>query len=94
MALQITGIRKPGGRSNSHEAISHYRWRKDANGETGIDTRIDVISYLERNGEKAYVKVGNLTAWCAIRTNEHGTKYLQTHADNQWSDNLLSLPEV
>ncbi|HEU4914913.1 MAG TPA: DUF3892 domain-containing protein [Candidatus Saccharimonadales bacterium] len=93
MALQITGIRKPGSR-DSHEAISHYRWRKDHNGETGIDARLDVISYLERNNEKAYVSVGGSTAWCGIRTNQYGTKYLQTYADGKWDDNLLSLPEV
>lgn len=93
MALQITGIRKPGGR-DSHEAISHYRWRKDHNGETGIGARLDVIGYLERNNEKAYVSVGTATAWCGIRTNQYGTKYLQTYADNTWNDNLLSLPEV
>lgn len=94
MALQITGIRKPGGAHNAHEAISHYRWRKDSNGETGIDTRMDVINYLERNNEKAYVSVGGRTAWCGIRVNSHGTKYLQTYADSTYNDNLLSLPQV
>jgi len=93
MALQITGIRKPGGR-HSHEAISHYRWRKDTTGEEGIDARLEVITYLENNNEKAYVSAGGQTAWCAIRTNAYGTKYLQTYADGTYNDNLLSLPEV
>ena len=92
MALEITGIRKPDP-NDPHEAISHYRWRKDASGETGIDERLEVISYLERNDEKAYVADGNTKIWCAIRKNQHGTKYLQTYADSEWSNNLLSLPQ-
>jgi len=77
MALQITGIRKPNP-SDSHTAISHYRWRKDANGETGIDTRMDVINYLERNRETAYVSVAAGTITCTIRENQYGTKFLET----------------
>lgn len=93
MALQITGIRKPNP-DDSHVAISHYRWRKDATGETGIDTRMDVIDYLERNREAAYVSVAAGTVTCTIRENQHGTKYLETRPDNTGKDNLLALPQV
>lgn len=94
VSLQITGIRKPGGAQNPHEAISHYGWRKDSNGETGISERLEVINYLEANRESAYVSVGGNMVWCDIRVNEHGTKFLQTYADNKYNDNLLSLPPI
>ena len=93
MALQITGIRKPNP-DDSHTAISHYRWRKDAGGETGIDTRMDVIDYLERNREAAYVSVAAGTVTCTIRENQYGTKYLETRPDSTGKDNLLALPQV
>lgn len=93
MALQITGIRKPNP-NDSHTAISHYRWRKDANGETGIDTRMDVINYLERNHETAYVSVAAGTITCSIQENQYGTKFLETRPDSTGKDNLLALPQV
>ena len=91
MPLQITHIRKPNPQ-DPHEAISHYGWRKDSNGETGVDEREAVIGYLERNNEKAYVAHGSDKNWCGIRNNGH-IKYLQTYADNKWTNNLLSLPQ-
>lgn len=93
MALQITGIRKPNP-SDPHTAVSHYRWRKDVTGETGIDTRLDVINYLGRNRETAYVSVPAGTAMCTIRENQYGTKYLETQSDGTGRDNLLALPQV
>ncbi len=93
MALQITGIRKPNP-SDSHTAISHYRWRKDSNGETGIDTRMEVIGYLENNRETAYVSVGGSTITCTIRENQYGTKFLETMPDGTGKDNLLALEQV
>jgi len=92
MSLQITGIRKPDPDS-PHEAISHYRWRKDGDGSVGIDTRDSVINYLEQQNEKAYVADGSNKIWCGIRNNGH-IKYLQTYADDKWSNNLLALPQV
>lgn len=91
MSLEITAIRKHNPQ-DSHEAVSHYGWRKQ-NNTTGIDTREDVISYLERNKEKAYVADGVVSkVWCDIRDNGR-IKYLQTYADGKWSNNLLSLPQ-
>ncbi len=93
MGLQITGIRKPNP-SDPHTAISLYRWRKDANNQTGIDTRDDVINYLVGNRETAYVSVSGSTITCMIRENQYGTKYLETRPDNTGKDNLLALEQV
>lgn len=90
MSIRITHIRKPNPQS-PHDAISHYGTPK-GDGTLGIHEREAFIKWLEDNKEKAYVSVGSNTVWCGIRNNGH-IKYLQTYADNTWSDNLLSLPQ-
>lgn len=92
MALQITGIRKPNP-SDPHEAISHYRWLDHDDNTTGIDEREALIAWMEENKVKAFVANGSDKVWCGIRKNQHGTKYLQTYADDQWNNNLLSLDQ-
>lgn len=94
MAFQITGIRKPGGANNPHEAISHYGWIDDGKTQPHIDERLTVVSWVEDKKIPAYVLDGTRKVWCQVRVNDHGTKYLQTVADGQWSNNLLVLPEV
>ena len=91
-ALEITGIRKPDP-DDPHEAISHYRWHDDDDDTAGIDEREALIKWMEDNSVKAYVADGAGKVWCGIRENKHGTKYLQTHADRKWTDNLLALPQ-
>lgn len=93
MAFQITGIRKPGGAANSHEAISHYRWVDDGKTAPHIDERMTVVGWVEGKKIPAYVADGNNKIWCQVRENSNGTKFLQTVADGQWSNNLLALPE-
>lgn len=93
MALQITGIRKPNP-SDSHTAISHYRWHDDADNTNGINERVALISWMEANKVGAYVSVSAGTVACTIRENQYGTKYLETRPDNTGKDNLLALPQV
>jgi hypothetical protein len=92
MAIRITGIRKPGGANNAHEAISHYRWIEDGKAFTSITDRQTVVGWVE-NGVSAYVSGGSIVAYCQVRQSAGGTRYLQTVSDGKFSDNLLSLPE-
>lgn len=92
MALQITGIRKPNP-TDPHEAISHYRWFDHSDNTAGIDEREALIAWMEKNEVSAFVSNGSSKAWCGIRKNQYGTKYLQTYADEQWNNNLLSLEQ-
>jgi hypothetical protein len=93
MALQITGIRKPNP-DDPHEAISHYRWHDDVDNSNGIDEREALIKWMEDNKIRAYVADVSKKIWCGIRKNAHGTKYLQTYADDKWTNNLLALPQI
>ena len=92
MAIRITGIRKPGGAGNAHAAISHYRWIEDGKTTGAITERLTVVGWVDK-GIAAYVSDGQNVAYCQVRQNDNGTRYLQTVTDGKFSDNLLSLPE-
>ncbi len=93
MAVRITGVRKDNGNhANQHEAVTHYRWVDEQTNETGIGARQEMVSWIEGGGQ-AYVVSPAGKAYCYVNTSSYGTKFLQTAADNKWSNNLLSLPE-
>ena len=96
MAIRITCINKSQGyHQDPHHAIQSLGWINESNGKEGKNTRLEIYSWLKENkANEAYVKdrAGNI-AYLYPRENQNGTKYVQTYADNKWSDNLLSLPE-
>lgn len=95
MAIQITCINKSGGyHQDPHHAISDLGWTSDQTGATGKSTRLQVYDWIKNQDGVAYVtdRYGN-RANVATREHSNGTKYLQTYADQVWTDNLLSLPE-
>ena len=95
MAVRITCINKSGGNhENPHEAISRLGWTNELSNKSGISTREQMWEWIANQHGAAFVKdaYGNVTHVRAL-TNQHGTKYLQTYADNTPTDNLLKLPE-
>jgi hypothetical protein len=95
MAVRIRCINKSQGwHQDPHHAISHLGWTNEATGETAKSTRLEIFDFLKNRRGPAYVadNRGNRSG-VYPRENEHGTKYVQTYADNVWTDNLLSLPE-
>jgi len=94
MSVRITCINKDNGNhENPNEAISHYGWINESTNESGKNDRPSMVKWVE-NGNKAYVKdVSGNVAYCYVRESSKGTKFLQTYADNKYTDNLLSLPE-
>jgi hypothetical protein len=93
MAIRITGIRKPGGAQNPHEAISYYRWKEDDEDNGAISPRSTVVGWLD-GGVEAYVEDSQGKVDCRVNVSPAGTRFLQTYADGRWTDNLLSLPQV
>lgn len=75
----------PGG--SGHEHIASVVWQNPANGDTEEHPVADIVNWINKGGE-ARVTDGRNTV--AVRVWNH--KYLRTHADGKWSDNLLSLP--
>lgn len=95
MSVRITCITKSGGyHADRHHAIERVGWVEDGTGKTGNSTRLEMYEWIKDQSGVAYVRDarGN-SAQVGPREHFNGTKYLQTHADKVWSDNLLSLPE-
>jgi hypothetical protein len=95
MSIRITCINKSGGyHADPHHAISHLTWINEGSGKTGKNTRVEIYDWIKNQDGKAYVQdsKGN-KAFVGTREHSNGTKYLQTYADQVWTDNLLALPE-
>ncbi|MGI5518978.1 DUF3892 domain-containing protein [Streptomyces sp. CA-106131] len=91
MAIQITAVRLSGG--TAHEHIVRLWWTNPADGKSGDSTRAQIVTWIETQAGKAYTLDGNgHRAEVAVVTPHHGEKYLRTHADGVWTNNLLALP--
>jgi Protein of unknown function (DUF3892) len=73
-------------RNDTHEGITHlggagWKW-----------TRAAVIQSIENKTNTFYTHVNGKRANVAVVDGLNG-KYVRTHADNSWNDNLLALVE-
>jgi hypothetical protein len=95
MAIRITCINKSGGyHADPHHAIENLGWSNEKDGKTGKNTRLEIYDWIKNKQGIAYVRDSrNNKAYVGTRENANGTKYLQTYADQVWTDNLLALPE-
>lgn len=91
MSIRITAIRLAGG--NSHEHIVRLWWTDPADGDTGNNSRAEIVAWIEHKNGKAYVedRYGHRVEVLVV-TPRVGDKYLRTYADGVWTDNLLALP--
>jgi hypothetical protein len=73
-------------RNNTHEGITHlggadWKW-----------PRSQVIASIEANTNTFFTLVAGKRADVGVVNGPTG-KYVRTHADGRWNDNLLALPE-
>lgn len=73
-------------RNNTHEGITHL------GGSNWKWTRQQVIASIESMADTFFTLVNGKRADVGVVNGPHG-KYLRTHADGVWNDNLLALPE-
>lgn len=92
MSIRITAIRLSGG--NSHQHIVRLWWTDPSSGDTGDNSRAEIIAWMETQHGKVYVEdaAGNQVD-VGIVTPASGPKYLRTYADGVWTNNLLALPK-
>jgi hypothetical protein len=73
-------------RQDPHHGITHL------GGKGWYWTRQQVVASIEARSNTFYTLVGGTRADVAV-VDGPGGKYLRTHADRKWNDNLLALPE-
>lgn len=83
--VQVTCINKQP-RNDTHEGITHL------GGSTWKWTRQQVITSIEQGTNTFYTMVNNKRADVGVVDVSNG-KYVRTHADGYYNDNLLALPE-
>lgn len=89
--IQITAIRRQGGQK--HEHITEVQWRNTSTGQTGQSTREAIVQWLsESRANQAVVAEASRWVYVAVRRPEGRAPYIQTHANQTWTDNLLTLP--
>jgi uncharacterized protein DUF3892 len=89
MADVLVGCINKQPRQDPHEGITHlggpggggWRW-----------TRQQVIESIENGSNTFHTSVGGRRAEVGVVNGPNG-KYVRTHADGIWNDNLLALPE-
>ena len=91
MAVKVTCVSKPlGNNLNPHEAISRIGWINESTGAQGVSTRLEIYDFIKGGGQVYVIGSGNSRVYVGCRDGSTGTKFVQTHADGQWSNNLLS----
>ncbi|WP_163511580.1 DUF3892 domain-containing protein [Fodinicola acaciae] len=92
MAIRITAIRLSGG--TTHQHIVRLWWVNPSTSETSNNSRAEIVAWIEQKHGKAYVEDAySKRADVGVVTPTRGEKYLRTHADGIWTDNLLALPQ-
>ena len=91
MTIRITAVRMV--ENPSHQHIGELKWANISTGATGANTRGAIISWLDADSDnRAQVGTGPGAARVYVARPASGESWLQTYADGQWTNNLLSLP--
>ncbi|MFF0571453.1 DUF3892 domain-containing protein [Streptomyces sp. NPDC004041] len=91
MAIQITAVRLTVG-GTTHEHITHLWWTNQASGNSGNNTRAQLVDWIDNQSGEAYTDAAGHRTKVVVVTPTRGEKYLRTHADGLWTNNLLALP--
>jgi hypothetical protein len=83
---QVTCITKPN-RNSTVDAITHI------GGDGWTLPVATAIAAIENKEWEFFTKVNGKKAVIGVRKTAAGKKFLQTHADGQWNNNLLALSE-
>lgn len=86
--IEITAIHMVG--TEHYEHIGELQWVNPGTGATGASSRAAMVQFVRDNPNQAYVEGPTKRAYLRVR--EATPPYVQTYADNTWTDNLLALP--
>lgn len=86
--VQITAIHMVG--SEHHQHIAEMKWVDPSDNGIGASSREAMVKFVREHPNAAYVDGPTQRAYLRVR--EADPPYVQTYADNTWTDNLLALP--
>lgn len=89
---RIDCVNKPD-RNSPHERVTAVGGPKPDGSGRWKDTTENVVQFIESKQHRFYASEGGRTVWVGVRVSAAGNKFLQTHADGYWNDNLLALAE-
>jgi hypothetical protein len=89
---RIDCVNKPN-RSSPHEHITNVGGPNPGGSGRWKNSVPDVVRMIEQGTHRFYTNESGASAWVGVRTSAAGNKFLQTHADGVWKDNLLALVE-
>jgi hypothetical protein len=73
-----------------HEHIASVKWRNPSDSQTGSSTIEQMVDFIEKQKGRVQVTDGHRTVEVGVVNAQ--PKYIRTHADGVWTDNLLALP--
>lgn len=77
----------PGGYTNQH--ITDVKWMSDQDGSVGESSREVMVEWIDKGGS-AWVQ--GTSSRSQVGVVDATPRYLRTHANGIWNDNLLALP--
>ena len=89
---RIDCINKPD-RDSRHDRITHAGGPSPDGAGRWKDTVPNIVRFIEGNEHRFYTGEGNGRTWVGVQTSAAGNKYIQTHANGEWNDNLLAQRE-
>jgi len=87
--IYVTAIRPS--TASTYKGITHYRWLNSADGKAGTTEKLDMVAFLDKPTSKAQVAGEDGPATLGVYE-DGGVRYVRTHADGSWNNNLNSLP--
>jgi hypothetical protein len=88
MAVYVEQVHMEGG--TGHEHIAKVKWQNRTDKKTGESTKAEMVKYIDV--DKGEARVADGSSYVQIGTVQATPKYIRTHADGKWTDNLLALP--
>jgi len=86
--VYVTAIHQEDG--SSHEHITSVKWRNPSTGDTGQNTKAEMVDWIKNKSGDARVTDGTNTVQVGVV--DASPPYIRTYADGKWTDNLLALP--
>jgi hypothetical protein len=85
--VRVTSCHLVGG--ELHEHIQSVKWINPSDSKAGQTSRAGMVEFIEK-GNRAVVGEGSQQVEVGVVNAT--PKYIRTHADGEWTNNLLALP--